>query len=125
MLRLLPLLLLITLLGCKTDSPSKTTISAAPQAKKVIHTFREHDNTREDPYHWLSDKNNPEVIQVLEKENEHTTTTLAHTKDLQDKLYEELIARIEQKYESLPTKNNGYWESHRVFSHIINFFSIN
>lgn len=109
MLRILPLLLLIALLGCRTDSPSKTTITAAPQAKKVVHTFTEHDNTRDDPYYWLSDKNNPEVIQLLEKENEHTTTTLAHTKDLQDQLYEELIARIEQKYESLPSKNNGYW----------------
>jgi len=34
---------------------------------------------------------------------------LKHTEDLQKTIYDELVARIEQKYESLPARENGYW----------------
>ena len=109
MLRMISLALVVLLIGCKPNTSEDIGSSTAPAAKKVIHKFTEHDNVREDPYHWLSDKTDPAVIAHLEKENEHTQNMLAHTKDLQDELYEELTARIEQKYESLPTKRNGYW----------------
>jgi len=109
MLRMFGFALFLLLIGCKPNSTGDVSSSTAPTAKKVTHTFTEHDNTREDPYHWLSDKTDPEVIAHLEKENGHTQSMLAHTKGLQDELYDELTARIEQKYESLPTKRNGYW----------------
>jgi len=109
MLKLVPFFLLALFMGCQTNTPTAERTDSAPAAEKVIHTFTEHGNEREDPYHWLSDKTDPTVLAHLEKENEHTTDMLAHTKGLQDDLYNELVARIEQKYESLPSKRNGYW----------------
>lgn len=90
-------------------SDTATATSEAPVAKKVDYTFTEFDNERVDPYQWLSDREDPEVIAFLEAENAHTEAQLADTKELQEELYEELVARIEQNYTSLPTKNNGYW----------------
>lgn len=107
--RLVLLLCLITLFACRQESTNEAPSVDPPVAKKVTHTFEEHGNTREDPYYWLSDKEDPEVVKFLESENNYTEKSLDHTKGLQDELYEELVSRIEQKYESLPTKENGYW----------------
>ncbi|MEM9720363.1 MAG: S9 family peptidase [Bacteroidota bacterium] len=104
---LLPMVCII--IGCQgLDKPASTQLQA-PDAKKVDHTFREFDNTRIDPYHWLSDPENPEVISLLEAENAFLKQKMSHTTALQEELLEEIIGRIEKKYESLPTKRNGYW----------------
>lgn len=103
------LLLLLMVYSCRQSDTSTATTQDYPTAKKVIHTFEEHGTTREDPYQWLSDKTNPEVIALLEAENEFTEQSLEHTKALQDELYDELVARIPQQDQSLPTKSNGYW----------------
>lgn len=109
--RLVLLLLAVSLYACKQDNAGDAESPATnyPQAKKVTHTFEEHGTTREDPYFWLSDKEDAEVVEFLEAENKYTEQNLEHTKALQEDLYDELVARIEQKYESLPTKENGYW----------------
>jgi oligopeptidase B len=112
MIRLLTTLFTLSLfIGCQ-QAPAEeatTTSSEAPRAKKVAHTFTEFDQTREDPYFWLSNPKDPEVIEILEAENAFVESSLEHTKGLQDEIYNELISRIEKKFESLPTKNNGYW----------------
>ena len=104
------IMMLLGFLSCKQEPNSGHTVAADyPTAKKVIHTFEEHGTTREDPYYWLSDKNDPEVISFLETENDFTEKSLKHTEALQKELYEELVARIPQQDQSLPTKSNGYW----------------
>jgi len=106
--RLLFLLLLTALAACQEKSTHSARLEP-PTAKKVDHTFTEFDQTRVDPYYWISERENEEVIDLLEEENAYTEEMMAHTQKLQDELYEELVARIEKKYESLPTKENGYW----------------
>jgi oligopeptidase B len=81
----------------------------APAAKKVSKVFIEHGKQRTDDYYWLSDKNDSNVISHLKAENAYTDASLKHTEPLQKKLYDELVARIPQKDESLPFKENGYW----------------
>ena len=101
---------LLLFFGCQEqETTSELSNAASPVAKKVNHTFTEFDNTRIDPYHWLTDPEDPEVIALLESENAHVENMLRHTKDVQEEVYEELVARIEKRYESLPTKRNGYW----------------
>lgn len=109
MQRLIISLFALLLFACRQDSTKETPDLTAPEAKKKAETFAEHDQSRIDPYHWLSEKNDPEVINYLERENAYTEQMLAHTEELQQELYEELISRIEQNYESLPVKRNGYW----------------
>lgn len=62
-----------------------------------------------DDYDWLREKDNPEVIAYLEQENAHTEAAMAATKDLQQKLYDEILSRIEQTDLSVPVKEGPYF----------------
>ena len=82
-----------------------------PVAKKVDHLLTIHQQTRNDPYYWLRDdtRDNKQVIEHLEAENLYTKQQLAHTEDLQEKLYQEMIGRLEPNKESVPVFDKGYW----------------
>ena len=43
-----------------------------PQAKRVDHVREHHGDVFVDPYEWLRDKSNPEVIDYLNAENSYT-----------------------------------------------------
>ena len=81
----------------------------APVCAKRDHIHTEHGVERYDPYYWLRDKENQEVIQYLNDENEYTSQVMADTQNLQDSLYEEMLARIKQQDESVPYFKNDYW----------------
>ncbi|KAI9097186.1 prolyl oligopeptidase [Phlyctochytrium arcticum] len=55
-----------------------------------------HGEEWEDDYAWLTDKENPEVLQYIEQENEYTTKMLDDTKPLQKLLYKEFVSRIDE-----------------------------
>jgi oligopeptidase B len=80
-----------------------------PVTKKETKIFTEHGNQRTDDYFWLNNRNDTNVINHLKAENAYTEAYLKPTEDLQKKIYDEIVGRIEQKYESLPSKENGYW----------------
>ncbi|MGB5820018.1 MAG: S9 family peptidase [Saonia sp.] len=81
----------------------------APIAKKVPKELVKHNDVRVDDYYWLNQREHPEVISYLEKENEYYHALTAHTKDFQQKLYEEMKSRIKEDDSSVPYKQNGYW----------------
>ena len=65
-----------------------------PVAKRVRHENHWHGEVYVDDYHWLRDKESPEVRAYLEAENAYTE---ACTKDLaafEEQLYQELVARV-------------------------------
>ncbi len=106
--------------GCSENQPEapkemKTTTQqdTPPIAKKVDHIMSIHGHQRTDPYYWLRDdtRENPEVLAYLNAENEYTEKKMAHTKELQQKLYEEMIGRLEPNKESVPVFEKGYWYS--------------
>jgi oligopeptidase B len=80
-----------------------------PIAEKRPHELTVHGHTRIDNYFWLKDRENPEVISYLEKENEYTESVLADTKQFQEDLYKEMRGRIKEDDESVPYKDNGYF----------------
>ncbi len=77
--------------------------------KKIPKEFVEFGGTRVDNYYWLSKHDDPEVIAHLQAENTYTDEMLKGSEEIQKTIFDELIARIEQRYESLPHKVNGYW----------------
>ncbi len=83
--------------------------STPPIAEKKDKTLEIHGDTRVDPYYWLNERDNPEVIAYLEAENKYTKQSLSHTEDFKDRLFEEMKGRIKQTDESVPYKSNGYW----------------
>ncbi|MBS4062788.1 MAG: S9 family peptidase [Bacteroidetes bacterium] len=80
-----------------------------PVAKKIPHEMTMHGHTRVDNYYWLNQRENAEVIAYLEAENTFTDEYMAHTDEFQQKLYDEMLGRIQQTDISVPYKQNGYY----------------
>jgi len=81
-----------------------------PPVAKIIPTLLEKfDDVRVDNYFWLKDRENPEVIDYLNKENEYYQKMTAHTQEFQKDLFEEMKARIKEDDESVPYLYNGYY----------------
>lgn len=80
-----------------------------PIAKKIAKELSIHSHTRIDEYFWLNQREDSKVIDYLNAENDYTNRMLAHTKDFQEKLYNEIISRIKQEDQSVPYKDNGYF----------------
>jgi len=80
-----------------------------PKAKKIQKTLIKHNHKRIDPYYWLNDRENPEVIEYLNAENSYTKKMLAPSEELQKELFEEITAKIVKDDSSVPYESNGYW----------------
>jgi oligopeptidase B len=85
-----------------------------PVAAVRPHRFDEHGNVRIDPYYWLRERDNPEVIKYLQDENTYTNAVMAHTQALQDRLFEELKGRVRQNDQSVPYHEGNYFYYTRV-----------
>ena len=85
---------------------------AAPQppvAPRRPHTIEAHGDRRTDEWYWLRERENPEVLALLEAENAHTKAMLAHTEGLQQQLYDEIVARIQETDLSVPARKGEWW----------------
>jgi oligopeptidase B len=80
-----------------------------PVAKIISKTLEKFGDERIDNYFWLNDRENPEVIDYLKKENAYYKKMTAHTKAFQKELFEEMKARIKEDDESVPYLYNGYY----------------
>jgi oligopeptidase B len=80
-----------------------------PKAEKRPVTLTTHGDERVDEWYWLRDKDDPEVRALLEEENAFTRAALAHTEDGQRKLYDEIVARIQETDLSVPARKGTWW----------------
>lgn len=80
-----------------------------PKAKKINKILSIHGDTRIDPYFWLNERDNPEVLAYLNEENSYTEAIMKDTETLQENLYEEMKARYKKDDQSLPYFFNDYW----------------
>jgi oligopeptidase B len=80
-----------------------------PIAARRSRVLEAHGDERVDPYYWLRDKDNPEVIAYLEAENSYADAVMTHTRPLQDKLYLEIVGRVQETDTSAPTLYKGWW----------------
>jgi oligopeptidase B len=86
-----------------------------PKAKTVLSPVRiplkDPAQTVEihDPYAWLRDRENPEVFEYLRAENAYTEAMMEDTKALQQRLYEEMVGRIQETDRSAPVRDGSYW----------------
>ncbi len=77
-------------------------IPVPPRARIRPKVNEIHGDIRIDEYAWLRDRENPEVIAYLEQENRYTDTVMRHTEELQQRLYDEMRARIKETDLSVP-----------------------
>ncbi len=80
-----------------------------PKAQIVPFSLEKHGHTRVDDYYWLRDRDDPAVLEYLRAENAYTDTLMAHTHDLQEKLFDEIRGRIQQADTSATNKRGDYY----------------
>lgn len=80
-----------------------------PSAKAVPHESTVHGDTRIDNYFWLRDRSDPDVAAYLEAENRYTAELMSPTKPLQEKLYKEILGRIQETDLTVPVKRDDYF----------------
>ncbi|MFW9834719.1 MAG: S9 family peptidase [Candidatus Thorarchaeota archaeon] len=85
-----------------------------PVAMIVPHEYEIHGVRIKDNYYWLRNKGKNDVIQYLEAENKYSNAVMAHTKDFQKKLFEEMKSRIKETDESVPMRIGDYYYYHRT-----------
>ncbi|HWB43258.1 MAG TPA: hypothetical protein VG500_18490, partial [Gemmatimonadales bacterium] len=81
---------------------------APPVARVVPRVQTVHGESRIDEYHWLRNREDPEVLAHLEAENRYTESVMRHTEGLQELLYQELRGRIKEADLSAPVPWDGW-----------------
>jgi oligopeptidase B len=79
-----------------------------PVAARRPVTLEAHGDERTDDWFWLRDKDDPEVIAHLEAENAWTESAMSGSQPLQEALFAEMVARIEETDLSVPVRK-GPW----------------
>jgi oligopeptidase B len=95
-----------------TDDHRPTTAGHTPLppvARRRPVTLEAHGDVRTDDWFWLRDKEDPSVVTHLEAENAYTTAVMAGTVPLQEALYAEMVARIQETDLSVPVRK-GPWQ---------------
>ena len=85
-----------------------------PVAARRPAVLESHGDRRIDPYFWLRQRANPEVIAYLDAENAYADAVMAGTRPLQERVYREIIGRIQQTDTSAPLFFKGYWHYTRT-----------
>jgi oligopeptidase B len=97
--------------GALLASSSVADEAAAPRppvAKRVEHPASLHGDKREDPYFWLREKANPEVLAYVQAENAYAESMMKTTEPFQEQLYKEMLGRIQETDLSVPYRLGGY-----------------
>lgn len=86
-----------------------------PEAKRVDTRREHHGDVFVDPYEWLRDKTNPDVIAHLEAENAYTEQVTEHLAPLRQAIFDEIKARTKETDLSVPTRRDTWWYYGRSF----------
>lgn len=113
---------MMTMLACnqKNGKNMANNYPNPPTAEKIDCVLTMHGNTRIDPYFWMRltdeqkntqtpDEQTKKVLDYLNAENQYADTVMSDTKDLQEKLFNEITSRIKKDDESVPYFKDGYW----------------
>jgi oligopeptidase B len=103
------LAIVFALLSPSMANAQATATETPPVARIIPKVDTLHGIVRTDPYAWLRDKNNPDVIAYLEAENRYTETMSSHLSPLAEKLYDEMVGRIQQTDLSVPERIGPYY----------------
>ena len=84
-------------------------MASPPHAPRRPHVVSAHGHDREDPWYWLRERDDPEVLAYLEAENAYTDDEMAPLDGLRDGLFEEMKARIKETDMSVPARRGPWW----------------
>lgn len=88
---LIQMLIFVALFSaCKNNVPMNfDTNIQPPDAEKNPFQLKSHEDIRIDPYYWMRERENPEVIDYLERENDYYKKMTQDTESFRKDLFEE------------------------------------
>ena len=89
------LIFVTTFTACKKKSSMNFDNSILPPiADKIPYQLKEQNDLRVDDYFWFKERDNPEVVDYLERENDYFKKMTTSSQPFQKNLFEELKSRI-------------------------------
>lgn len=85
-----------------------------PVAPRRPHILEAQGDRRVDPYYWLRDKQNPDAIEYLEAENAYADAVMDDVAELRERLYREIVGRVQETDYSAPVFHKGWWSYTRT-----------
>ncbi|GIW71782.1 MAG: oligopeptidase B [Planctomycetota bacterium] len=106
--------------GPRPATPTAAPALAPPLAEPRPVTLSAHGRVRTDPYAWLRNRDDPAVLAYLEAENRYAEAFMQPHTALLERLYQEMLARIEQDDETVPYRHGPYlywsrWEAGKQY----------
>ena len=105
--------LILGVSACRTTtSPDLVVVAPPPVARQVAHVTELHGERLVDDYYWLREKDNPAVLDYLRAEDAYTDSFMKPTEPLQEKIYGEMLARVQEPDDTVPYRD-GDWLYYR------------
>ncbi|MEO8836164.1 MAG: S9 family peptidase [Caldimonas sp.] len=81
----------------------------APVAPREPRDVSVHGDPRSDDYFWLRERGDPRTLSYLRAENAWADAWFAPHAALKEKLYQEMLSRIQQDDDSVPMRKGDWW----------------
>ncbi|WP_287930147.1 S9 family peptidase [Arthrobacter sp.] len=92
-----------------TSAPEAAAPAVPPVAKRVPVARTHHGDTFTDNYEWLREKEDPEVVAHLNKEQAYTDAVTAGQEQLRTDIFNEIKNRTQETDLSVPSRKDGWW----------------
>lgn len=96
-------------MGAMTADATALEVPVPPAARKVPSDRTHHGDTFVDHYEWMRDKESPELIEYLERENAYTEAVARHQEPLREAIFAEIKDRTQETDLSVPARKKGWW----------------
>ncbi|MGB4834657.1 MAG: S9 family peptidase [Nostocoides sp.] len=80
-----------------------------PRAPRRAFERTHHGLRVSDPYAWMRDREDPELIAYLEAENAYAQERTAHLAGLREQLFQEIKSRVQESDLSVPVADGPWW----------------
>ena len=91
------------------SNPDEGASPVPPVPESRPETLEAHGDRRVDEWYWLRDKGDPDVLAHLEAENRYTEAMTVRLAPLRDRLYSEILSRIQETDLTVPILKGPWW----------------
>ena len=96
-------------MGTMTVDATALVVPVPPPARKVPHLRAHHGDTFTDSYEWMREKESPELVDYLKRENEYTDAVTRGQEPLREAIFNEIKDRTQETDLSVPARKKGWW----------------
>lgn len=92
-------------IACRSTT---TAVLEPPVAKQVPREIVLHGDRLTDEYFWFRDRENPDLIAYLDAEEAYTSAVMKPAEALQETLFREMAARVDETDASVPVRRGAF-----------------